>query len=878
MTAEGLAERLGARRVGSGWIARCPVHEDKTPSLSIGVGTDGRVLVYCFAGCTFSAIVAACGLEPRDLSPEPLTARRRRPRSAAEMPAVLEWLCETRRIPREEAVHILADATRSGPAVIFRYADRTGRHLYDKYRPIVEKGFWRRPSGATSVLYGLGWIEPGSPVTITEGEMDAHALRAVGVRAVVSLPDGWRTRLTDTLLAPLESATDILIATDQDKTGEGAARALAEKLGPARCKRVLFTWEGRTAKDANDALMQGWPVAALTDAIANARPLAATAPTDNQWRPGSSAEAEPYRAIEGRMVHMVTDRSGNPHDRPLANFDARIVEEVEVDDGAESTRSFVIEGRTGRGQTLRPVHIAAAEFPAMAWVTRAWGASAVVSAGQGAKDHLRAAVQLMSRPQHRLVFGHTGWREVAPGHWAYLFHGGAVGADGVVVELAPPLDRFVLPPHSAVRDDVRAAVEQSISFLDCGPASLLIPILAATYAAPLASFMMPDFSLWLHGPTGSFKSEIAALAQGHFGRFDRKSLPASWSSTENALEGRLFVLKDTLVVIDDYAPASDPRSQQEQERRAQRVLRNVGNQAARARLRHDLTQRPERPPRALVLCTGEDLPPGASIVARLVTLEVDRDAIDRRELTRLQQSRESFPVAMRGYIEWLRLRQAELAGLPGRVTDARDRFRLDASHRRQPEALAHLLVGFDLLMDFAMGVGAVLAEEAHRRRAQAEEALIAVAEHQASILLAANPADAFVSVLRTLMVQGRVMLLKKHEARLSGDARSDVVGWQDEAFAYLLPEAARRAVSAFARDSGETWPYTPTTLHRALVSAGVVIPGADGRPETQARVGGEKRRVLKVPLEQLQLADRSDLLSPVSPQTDTSPVQPGAPT
>jgi hypothetical protein len=139
MTAEDLAQQLQARRVGSGWRARCPAHEDKTPSLSIGVGTDGRVLIYCFAGCTFSAIVAACGLEPGDLSPEPVTARHRRPRSAAEMPTVLEWLCETRRIPQEEAAHILAAATRSGPAVIFRYADRTGQHFYDKYWTINEK-------------------------------------------------------------------------------------------------------------------------------------------------------------------------------------------------------------------------------------------------------------------------------------------------------------------------------------------------------------------------------------------------------------------------------------------------------------------------------------------------------------------------------------------------------------------------------------------------------------------------------------------------------------------------------------------------------------------------------------------------------------------
>src|SRR5882672_7386863 len=51
---------------GAGWQARCPAHHDENPSLSIALGDDGRVLVSCHAGCEFSSIVKAIGLEPRD--------------------------------------------------------------------------------------------------------------------------------------------------------------------------------------------------------------------------------------------------------------------------------------------------------------------------------------------------------------------------------------------------------------------------------------------------------------------------------------------------------------------------------------------------------------------------------------------------------------------------------------------------------------------------------------------------------------------------------------------------------------------------------------------------------------------------------------------
>ena len=51
MTAESIAKALGGRRAGGGWMAHCPAHEDRTPSLSIRDTAGGKVLVHCHAGC-----------------------------------------------------------------------------------------------------------------------------------------------------------------------------------------------------------------------------------------------------------------------------------------------------------------------------------------------------------------------------------------------------------------------------------------------------------------------------------------------------------------------------------------------------------------------------------------------------------------------------------------------------------------------------------------------------------------------------------------------------------------------------------------------------------------------------------------------------------
>ncbi len=68
MTADTIATALGGRKAGSGWSARCPAHDDRTPSLSLRETPDGTVLVHCHAGCEQDEVIRhlhARGLWPR---------------------------------------------------------------------------------------------------------------------------------------------------------------------------------------------------------------------------------------------------------------------------------------------------------------------------------------------------------------------------------------------------------------------------------------------------------------------------------------------------------------------------------------------------------------------------------------------------------------------------------------------------------------------------------------------------------------------------------------------------------------------------------------------------------------------------------------------
>lgn len=122
MSADSLLSKLDkVKRTGNGsWIACCPAHADKSPSMTVREMDDGRVLVHCFAGCDFDSIVTAAGVDMAELfPPEEKTYKPvRRPFPAAD---VLEALSSEAMVvlisARDMARGIAPDAERLRVAV-----------------------------------------------------------------------------------------------------------------------------------------------------------------------------------------------------------------------------------------------------------------------------------------------------------------------------------------------------------------------------------------------------------------------------------------------------------------------------------------------------------------------------------------------------------------------------------------------------------------------------------------------------------------------------------------------------------------------------------------------------------------------------------------
>ena len=380
---------------------------------------------------------------------------------------------------------------------------------------------------------------------------------------------------------------------------------------------------GDSADDINQRLLQG--LAHLQPPVNAGGGVGAGGPV-----PGGQVPPCPYEATPvGIVWNRETPEGIFPV--PLSTFTASITDQVVEDDGAETHRSFEIEAVL-RGRTYH-FRVPSGKFSSMAWPMDQMGAAAAIWPGLSIKDHARAAIQFLSGdPPERRVYAHLGWRKIG-GSWCYLHAGGAVGPVGPVpeveVSLPSDLERYLLPdpPHgTALRDALRA----SLRLLGVAGEAAVFPLYCAIWRAPLAAC---DSAQHLVGPTGSGKSELAALAQQHYGAgLDARHLPGNWSSTDNALESLAFVVKDALVVVDDFCPTGRQYDVQAMHRKADRLFRAQGNTSGRQRLSRDSTLRPARPPRGMVLSTGEDVPLGQSLQARVLISEVPKDGSNARGL------------------------------------------------------------------------------------------------------------------------------------------------------------------------------------------------------------------------------------------------------
>ena len=195
----------GVKRSGGQYMARCPCHDDRKQSLSIGAGEKG-IVMNCQAGCDTKDILAKVGLKMGDLFREERRSGK----------------------PEVTKIYVYPNGAQK-----LRYSDK--------------RFGWRRPDGRDGWIWsrrGLGHTlyiagELTGRVAVAEGEKDADNLHSLGFNAVSGEdgagPGKWRSEYTRQL-----SGLDTVIFQDNDKVGADYALETASALhGAAKSVKLL---------------------------------------------------------------------------------------------------------------------------------------------------------------------------------------------------------------------------------------------------------------------------------------------------------------------------------------------------------------------------------------------------------------------------------------------------------------------------------------------------------------------------------------------------------------------------------------------------------------------------------------------------------------
>lgn len=260
-TAENITKALGGRWRGHEGTARCPAHDDRTPSLSIADGQKGVPVVHCHAGCDQRAVIEA-------LRKKGLWAER------AECAAIGEPRIRRRQpvrrgfVPRASALPPdLSLMFRSSIAASWAYHDSVGNAVFYIVRinkpdgskiifPVSYDGkqWVKKAYPPPRPLYNLPGLaaEPHKPVLIVEGEKTADAAQHLVNSHVIVTWAGGSNAIKQTSFTPL-LLKDVVLWPDNDEAGRRAMAAVANEIYPiVKTMRMV---------ELPDGLADGWDLA-----------------------------------------------------------------------------------------------------------------------------------------------------------------------------------------------------------------------------------------------------------------------------------------------------------------------------------------------------------------------------------------------------------------------------------------------------------------------------------------------------------------------------------------------------------------------------------------------------------------------------------------
>ena len=224
-------QELGAGR----FMALCPAHKDKTPSLSISQGNNGKTVLNCLAGCETKDVLGKVGLKMKDLFANDQPVKDVLPGCTFSLYVKEKKIPEAflRNLGIEQGFYM------GKPCLIIPYFNETGNQIAVRYRTaLIGKDKFRWRKGDKPCLYGLDRLGgySKSDIFIIEGESDCHTLWVNNIPAL-GLPgaSSWKEDRDSSILNRFET---IYVIIEPDAGGKAVLKWLRNSSIQSKVKLV----------------------------------------------------------------------------------------------------------------------------------------------------------------------------------------------------------------------------------------------------------------------------------------------------------------------------------------------------------------------------------------------------------------------------------------------------------------------------------------------------------------------------------------------------------------------------------------------------------------------------------------------------------------
>ncbi len=507
---EVLSKLSNVTKNGSGYKARCPSHDDKTPSLSIKLGDAGNVLLFCHAGCKIDEISAAIEVKVGELFPT-----KSKPITKSRIVATYDYRNENRDV------------------------------LYQKVRYDPKKFEHRKPDGDGGWIWKLGdvrrvpfrlpelleGLREGSPIVcLCEGEKDAITVSQLGYIAT-NLKD-WRNEFTGFL-----QNCHVRIIRDHDSAGVKLAERAAHLIkGNVKSVTVIDPFDGQPMPKDHGPDISDWI------ALGNSTKEFDVLLTGKDELDSDSELPKNYFQNERGIFYSGVNKNGEPTKTFVCSPLRVTAKTCDADNESWGRRLQFEDARHVKHDLVIPMSLLSGDGSELR--SRLMDCGLIIDSGSDPRQKFLQFILRAEPKKHIRCVNQTGWHD-----GAFVLPDEVISSNGNRDSLL--LQNIDRAANKFKTSGTLADWQENIARYCVGNSRLMFAVSTAFAAALLPIAEETGGGFHLIGTSSTGKTTALFVAGSVWGGRSNKGFLDTWKSTGNGLEAVAELHNHSLLLLDE---------------------------------------------------------------------------------------------------------------------------------------------------------------------------------------------------------------------------------------------------------------------------------------------------------------------------------------